>query len=130
MFWRVDLRGIPEAMKRPRSSGARRGVYQPHTQWEADIQTQMAQLAPDSPMTGPLFLRAEFRFQRPKSYPKTKEKPHTVRPDVDNCLKSICDCAVRAGVIADDSAINAAMVSKRYCRDGEPPGATVEVSGE
>jgi Holliday junction resolvase RusA-like endonuclease len=116
MFWRVDLRGIPEAMKRPRSSGARRGVYQPHTQWEADIQTQMAQLAPDSPMTGPLFLRAQFRFPRPKSYPKTKEKPHTVRPD--------------AGVIADDSAINAAMVSKRYCRDGEPPGATVEVSGE
>lgn len=77
---------------------------------------------------GPVIVSATFLMGRTKSLPKTREKPHTVKPDLDKLLRALCDALTEGCVLADDSLIvEYGRLVKRYALVGEAPGVTVEV---
>lgn len=45
-------------------------------------------------------------------------KPHTCRPDKDNCEKLILDSLVKAGVLADDSLVAEGFTRKQWAQSG------------
>lgn len=75
--------------------------------------------------SGPLFVKLEFFFAPSKSETKKNRQlmlegkiPHTKRPDVDNCVKSIQD-ACNGIAYDDDSQIVKLEASKQYAeQDG------------
>lgn len=52
-------------------------------------------------------------------------EPHTAKPDMGNMLKTLEDCLVRSGVIADDAIICGEQLSKAW---SDPSGIYVEAS--
>lgn len=98
--------------------------------WQARIYSA-ADKNPPPVYEGALALTAEFRMPRTKSLPKRKEIAHTVKPDVDNCLKALMDGL--SPWIPRDQVVVDAHVTKRYALPGETPGCQVslrEVEGE
>lgn len=70
---------------------------------------------------------AMFVMPRTKTMGK-KGKPHTVKPDCDKLIRSLCDSLSESQVIRDDCLIvSYAWVTKRYADIGEQPGVVVEV---
>lgn len=65
-------------------------------------------------LAGPLHLFLDFFMPIPKSGPKSLDgKPHPIKPDLDNLIKMICDCA--NGILyKDDAAIYKITASKHY----------------
>lgn len=56
-------------------------------------------------MIGPVAIQIVFVFERPKSYPRSDSLTwHAVKPDFDNCEKSVLD-ALKGVVYTDDSQI-------------------------
>lgn len=111
-----EIPGKPFAKQRPRAT--RRGrMYTPEETiaFERTVGQIALQHFP-APMDGPVrvTIRATFRPAKSWSKKKTAEhlnKPHTQRPDVDNCAKAILDGLNRIAW-ADDSQIAALSVSK------------------
>lgn len=59
-----------------------------------------------------------FQMKMPKSWSKKKKilmngEPHRVRPDIDNCLKTILDCLHQ-----EDSQVWNISMQKRWAYDG------------
>ena len=75
----------------------------------------------------PVFIVAEFIMPRTKSLPK-KNKPHTVKPDLDKLLRSLGDSLSDSRIINDDSIIVRWHASKRYAAIDECPGLKVQVT--
>lgn len=96
---------------------------------------QQAALATNHPtITSPVSLSIAFLFPRPKSHYTSKGllKPsaplfHSVRPDGSKLLRSTEDALVDAKLLHDDSLIAIGTFTKRYCRDGERPGAILTI---
>ncbi len=89
-------------------------------------------------LTGPLGVKVEYRFRRPKNHFGTGKNanklkanaPHFVtrKPDLDNLNKSTFDALSEADVWTDDSIV--AVLDgcmKRYCDPGEVPGCTITI---
>lgn len=71
-------------------------------------------------MLGPLVLVLYFCMPMPKAWSKKtrlRPPPHTKRPDVDNLVKWICDCANEI-LWCDDAQVTACYSQKLY--DEEP----------
>lgn len=69
----------------------------------------------------PIKARVIFYFARPKS---SKRKHPTVKPDIDNCLKSVFDC-LKGVIFRDDCQIVDVHATKSYWTQ---PGIYVELS--
>ena len=72
------------------------------------------------PLAGPVKLGLLFYRVRPKS--NRSEWP-TVRPDLDNYVKMLCDALMDAGILADDSQICSLGAGKFWTTD--KPGVEV-----
>lgn len=97
------------------------------------------------PFEGPVLLGAIFVMPRPKTFtpPKWLEKdrprwrsmfvngspPHLKKPDVDKCLRAVCD-AMTGTVWHDDSQVVVARPRKRYAYPDETTGAIVLVTSD
>ena len=62
-------------------------------------------------LEGPIRMEVIFYFSRPKS--AQNRVSHTVRPDLDNCIKSVMD-GLNTLAFADDSQIVELVASKKY----------------
>lgn len=82
------------------------------------------------PNTGGVEVRAVLFFAKPKSAPKTRDILPVTRStgDIDKHARNLLDALVDAGVLRDDSQVIDLTVSKRYCRDGETPGARIVIT--
>lgn len=67
-------------------------------------------------ISGAVEIEAAFFFAVPASYKKSFSGPHTVRPDVDKCLRALLD-ALTGIVYHDDAQVTRIATSKHYTRD-------------
>ena len=65
-------------------------------------------------------------MKRVTSLPKTKEVPHTKKPDLDNLVKSVVD-GLSGFIYADDKQIVEIHATKRYAKRQEEPGCWVHI---
>jgi len=108
--------GKPFAKQRPRATRQGR-VYTPKetVSFERTV-AQIALPAFPQPMTGPIKVTIRATFQPPQSWSKKKvaehlHRPHTQRPDLDNCAKALLDGLNRIAW-ADDGQVAEIVVSK------------------
>jgi Holliday junction resolvase RusA-like endonuclease len=108
--------GKPFAKQRPRATKEGR-VYTPKetASFEAKVGQIAAQHFPQ-PLDGPVSVFIWATFQPPQSWSqkKTREhigRPHTQRPDLDNCAKAILDGLNRIAW-ADDGQVSELHVRK------------------
>lgn len=86
---------------------------------------------------GAIGVGIQFWFARPKSHYRTGRNAHLLRdsaplhpqvkPDVDKTSRAILDALKDAGAIRDDARVTDLHAVKRYCRRGQPPGATITI---
>lgn len=111
-----EIPGRPFAKQRPRATrGGRMYTPEETIAFERTVGQIALQHFP-APMDGPIRVTIRATFKPAKSWSKKKtaehlNKPHTQRPDVDNCAKAILDGLNRIAW-ADDSQIAALSVSK------------------
>ncbi len=99
-----------------------------------------ADLLKEVSLEGPVAVRVVFMFERPKSHFGTRKgepylkasAPHfkTSVPDVDKCLRALLDPLTEMKVWVDDSQVVIAHAAKRYCNEGERPGALVLITDQ
>jgi len=137
----IDVDGIPAPQPRPRAYTSRWGtarVYDPGT---ADAWRQAVGLTASSRRprhlvhaTGPVQVAIEFRMPRPQSHYtargelRSREVGCAKKPDLDNLIKAVLDALTEVGLWRDDGQICSLSSVKRYIRQGEKPGARIEVS--
>ncbi|MFA4834930.1 MAG: RusA family crossover junction endodeoxyribonuclease [Dehalococcoidia bacterium] len=80
--------------------------------WENTIYTSALPHRPAKLLEGALILEATFYFCPPKNRPKNRVHP-SVRPDLDNLTKAVCD-ALHGVIYANDSQIVEEHTKKRY----------------
>ena len=126
----VTVYGEPKAQPRPRAT-ARGGfarVYNPSTadEWKRMI----IDSASDNlgPWLGPVSLEIRFDMPRPKHLRGTNEKPHTVKPDIDNMVKAVMDALTSALWWIDDDQVWELKTSKQYAARGEPSGVWIRAT--
>lgn len=116
MQFECEIPVRPFAKQRPRVT--RFGTFTPKETLakEAEVRHALADHKP--PMfEGAITLDITFQFLRPKSAPKSRVHP-TVRPDIDNLVKTVCD-ACNGVLWQDDGQIVTVVAHKRYCeREG------------
>jgi Holliday junction resolvase RusA-like endonuclease len=87
-------------------------------------------LAGRQPLPGPVRVRFEFRFARPRGHfgkrglRPAAPKEHVVRPDIDKLARAALDALGEAGVWRDDAQVVDLQVGKRYA---EHAGMRAEV---
>lgn len=88
---------------------------------ENDLIALMAPYAPEKPLEGPLKLSVQVGLPIPRSWSKKKqadalagEKWPTVRPDLDNYIKQICDRMTTLKFWEDDSNVVIITATKVY----------------
>jgi Holliday junction resolvase RusA-like endonuclease len=84
---------------------------------------------PFSLLGGPLYVETVFTFPRPKSHYRTGRNAHlvrddapmfhTVKPDIDKCVRATRDALTDAGVWTDDATVSEEHSVKVY-PDGHP----------
>lgn len=133
--------GIPKGQPRPRAFARKLGekfvarMYDAGTAeaWKSQVAAVALSHRPRSPVEGPVILRLEFRFPRPKSLCRRKdpdgEMPHIAKPDVDNAAKCVMDVLTQLGGFwRDDAQVATLIVSKVYCaKDSSAAGVHVEI---
>jgi len=121
--------GEPKPLARPRATrrGQHAGIYQEKPQWYALVAHEAALRRGEGCFEGPVRVDLEFRMPRTKSLPKTREKPHVTRPDIDNLSKLILD-AMTPILIANDTQVVDLRARKRYALKDEPPGCRIELA--
>ena len=90
---------------------------------EDALVARLARLAPGEPMGGPLSVEVRWCFGTGGRRPQGA--PHTSRPDMSNMLKTLEDCMVRAGWIADDALVCEERLAKAWM---DPAGIWVRVA--
>ena len=113
----LSLPGKPTAKARPRFA-VRKGrpvAYSSQKDEEETMKWKLkARVGSMLPMDGPLSVSTIFVFKPPKSWPKSRcKRYHSVKPDVDNCLKWICDVG-NTILWYDDSQIAECWAMKIY----------------
>ena len=125
MIIEFTVLGDPKAQKRHKhfKKGEFVGVYDPSAKDKKDFIAAIYQYAPETPIDEPIFLQANFYFQRPKSHFRTGKNSHLLKdnapvmhtgtPDVDNCYKYLSD-SMNKIFYRDDSLICSIQVTKQY----------------
>ena len=126
----ITVYGEPKAQPRPRAT-ARGGfarVYNPSTadEWKQAIVDAARNMG--EPFLGPVSLEIRFDMPRPKSMRGTDQKPHTVKPDIDNLVKAVMDALTTAIWWIDDSQVWRISTSKQYAAKGEPSGVLIRAT--
>lgn len=116
------IQTIPQAQARARF--ARMGnfvkTYDPAKckDYKSDLKWQIIEQHPKK-IIGPITMVVDFLMPRPKNHFGAKGLKatapifHTTRPDVDNCIKALMDCA--KGILWDDDTQVAVLVAtKKY----------------
>lgn len=89
-------------------------------QWIQDVKVQALAYKPAQMFMDGVILYMAGALPRPKSHPKTKEKPHLTKPDWDNLAKTSSEAL--AGIFyPNDSYVVKGTFEKRYCKIGEAP---------
>ena len=116
--YRFTIPGPPTAKGRPRF--ARRGIkaitFTPDKTraWEKDAKIILkAGMKGNPPLEGPVCAEICFSMPKPK---KLKRKHHTIKPDIDNFIKSAFD-AMNGIVFVDDAQIVMLAARKEYSDD-------------
>jgi len=130
---RMVVRGEPKSQPRPRFVGGRviSNVKPAVSSWQAAVRSAasealnaLAGVLPDKATA----LRVDVTFFFPTKVSDRWGKPHTHKPDRDNCDKLILDECTKVGLFGgDDCRVSAGMIRKYWCRPGGE-GAIVEVS--
>ena len=108
--------GKPFAKQRPRSTRSGR-VYTPKETVSFEMTVgQIAAPAFASPIEGPVSVTIWATFEPARSWSKKKtaahlNRPHTQKPDLDNCAKAILD-GINRIAFADDSQVSEIHVRK------------------
>lgn len=115
--------GTPSPASRPRVT--RFGAYytKPYAEWMAACQKQLAEQIDGRgllALADGIWCAVEIICRKP---PTGKLK--IPRGDVDNYVKGVLDGGTKAGVWGDDVAIEFLLVTKRYAKPGEDPGAII-----
>lgn len=108
--------GKPFAKQRPRSTRQGR-IYTPKE--TVSFERQVGQIAAQhfaAPITGPVRLTVIATFEPAASWSKRKtaehlHRPHTQKPDLDNCLKALKDGMNRIAWV-DDSQVSEVVARK------------------
>lgn len=123
--------GKPFAKQRPRFSRRNGRAFTPAetVSFERQVGMIAAQHA-DEPIAGPVAIEIVAVFEPPASASKKRRaeslgRPHTQKPDLDNCVKAITDGLNRIA-FADDSQIAEIRCRKTW---GSPAQTTVFVRG-
>jgi Holliday junction resolvase RusA-like endonuclease len=132
--------GIPKGQPRPKAFARNMGggkwaarVYDPGTaeHWKSQIAVAAKEATIDNgtrcvagpvpTFEGPILLRVECFFPRPKSHFRSsgalkESAPSYVctKPDFDNCAKAVADALTQLGFWRDDSQVCAHVFVKRY----------------
>ncbi len=97
-----------------------------HQEAENDLLLLCRKHAPSEPLRGPLSLSVAFvwpwRSGEPLKHRKFGTIPHDRRPDLDNCVKLICDILTKLCFWTDDGQISELHVRKFW---GDRPSITV-----
>lgn len=122
------IEGHPVAQGRPKffRRGNHVGAYDPakSKDWKSWVK-MVATSKGVKPLSGPVSLSLTFQFTRPVSVSAKKRPHHTVKPDLDNCIKGIKD-ALKGIAWIDDSQVCQIDASKVYA---DSPGVRVAISG-
>ena len=131
----ITIPGVPQAKQRPKF--ARQGSfvrsYTPELtlNYENLVKVSWCEKTGNMKFTGALDAEVRLVFPIPKSVSKKKHAemaagsfPHTKKPDIDNCLKSIFD-GLNGIAYEDDSQIVSVTATKSY---GETPHAWVKLT--
>ena len=132
---RLVLYKEPQAKERPRVTmvAGHPRIYTPHAtqSYEKELAGAWAKENGNLPFTGPVVVRIVLGMKIPKSTSKAKIKKMldrqirpTVKPDVDNCAKSILD-ALNGLAYVDDTQIVTLLVRKFYT---DTPKILIKVS--
>jgi crossover junction endodeoxyribonuclease RusA len=150
-----DVRGLPVPQGSPRAfvAGGRAIVAtdasrstagrstSPLAAWRHAIATEARDaIRGEAPIVGPVRVRLEFRFPRPKSHwlPANARRPRpelrvdapswlTSKPDADKVARAALD-ALTGVVFGDDAQVADLRVIERYAMPGEGPGVDVVVA--
>ena len=124
------IHGKPAPQPRVRAyrRGNHTGVYTPNTAdaWKGQI-ILAASLYRGQFTTGPLRLEVEFYLPRPQAH--KHDDYVTIKPDLDNLLKSTMDALSDAGVWHDDAQVAAIVSTKRYESANQAIGAIIRLEG-
>ena len=133
MLVRLVVRGEPKSQPRPRFVAGRvvSNITPAVSSWQAAVR-RAASEALCAIAVGLLHkataLRVDVTFFFPTKKSERWGKPHTQKPDRDNCDKLILDECTKVGLFGgDDCRVSAGMLRKYWCRPGGD-GCIVEVS--
>ena len=142
----VNIRvfGIPRPQGSKRHVG--RGILVESSngvkEWRHDVRDAIFSQYSGATITGPVAVCCTFLFNRPKGHYGTGRNAGRLKPsaprhltshalgDIDKLLRALLDAiSVKAGgsLISDDSLVTELMANKRYCEEGELPGAYLTV---
>lgn len=110
--WQITIPGRPVPKARPRV--CKNGhTYTPERTKNAEetMQWHIKQVLKDIVITKPVILRAYFNFRSAKN----AGDPHTIRPDLDNLVKLVCDALLPW--LSDDAIITEIHARKIYTID-------------
>ena len=122
------IHGTPAPQPRVRAyrRGDHAGVYTPDSAAAWKSQVTLAAIPHRGRFaTGPLQLYVEFYLPRPQAH--KHDDYVTVKPDLDNLLKSTMDALSNAGVWHDDAQVAAIVSTKRYESANQAIGAVIRL---
>lgn len=127
--------GLPKGQPRPRAfaRGGKARVYDPGTAegWKSEIALAFLDVV-GPPLAGPLVVKLDFNFPRPKAHtkkdgtlrPGMPQVWHVQKPDVDNLAKAVLDALTTIGLWHDDAQVAVLEVSRKWSWRG---GALIQV---
>ena len=102
-----------------------------YTAWRDKAMPYFMAQRPGSPLEVPLQLSLvivmRFRKGDIRKTMFVPRKWHTAKPDTDNIVKAVLDCAERASWMVNDSQVCRMVVEKVYAAQGESEGLHVTV---
>lgn len=121
----------PKGSSRPRfSGGGHTYMPAPYVKHKKFVANQLPNLMIDKPIR----LTVEFYFKPSKSWPKYRKKacigqPHTIKPDIDNLLKTILDAGNNL-LWVDDTIIYEIRTFKKYAETARTVLVINELEGD
>lgn len=100
----------PIGKGRPRFGNGHVYTPQETVMFESAFRAMSRKYKPIEPISVPIDLEIEFNFIKPRT---TKRKFHSVKPDIDNLIKAVCDSCNKVFFI-DDSQIVRVRATKFY----------------
>ena len=131
MIVKVVVAGEPHSQPRPRFVRGRviSNISPAVSRWQLEVETacRAALCAIAGRITQGMALRVDVTFYFGTKKSERWGKPHTMKPDRDNCDKLILDEATKAGLFGgDDCRVSAGMIRK-YWVNPQGQGAVIEI---